>query len=197
MTSRRRIRQGDTVYRAGDTFQFMYAVHSGSFKSTLPLADGGEQVGNFHMTGDLLGLDAMAEGRHSSCAVALEDSEISSLAFADLGPLCMAAAGMQGTLLRLISSEVVRCNAHCVLLGSLNSTQRVATFLLSLSQRLRVRGYSAVEFHLKMTRGEIGSFLGMKLETVSRTFTELQLQRLLQVDRRHIVITDPDGLARV
>jgi CRP/FNR family transcriptional regulator len=197
MINRRRIRQGEKVYREGDQFQFMYAVQSGSFKTTWALADGCEQVGNFHMTGELLGVDGMAEARHASSATALEDSEVSCLPYADLRELQAAAGGMQGAVLRLISREVVRCNAHCVLLGSLNSTQRVATFLLNQSECLRARGYSAVEFHLKMTRGEIGSFLGMTLETVSRTLTELQQQRLLQVERRHILITDLDGLAKV
>ena len=175
----------------------MYAVQSGSFKSTLALVDGSEQVSDFHMAGELLGLDGVAEGLHASSATALEDSEISALSYSHLNELCAAADGVQSAMMRLISREVIRSNSHVVLLGSLNSSQRLAAFLLNQSQRLSKRGYSAVEFHLKMTRGEIGSFLGMTLETVSRTFTELQQQRLLKVERRHIVISDLDGLARV
>ena len=175
----------------------MYAVQSGSFKSTLALVDGSEQVSDFHMAGELLGLDGVAEGLHASSATALEDSEISTLSYSHLNELCAVAGGVQSAMMRLISREVIRSNSHVVLLGSLNSSQRLAAFLLNQSQRLSKRGYSAVEFHLKMTRGEIGSFLGMTLETVSRTFTELQQQRLLKVERRHIVISDLDGLARV
>nr|WP_295786044.1 helix-turn-helix domain-containing protein [Rhodoferax sp.] len=197
MVGRRKIRQGECLFRERDHFQHMYAVQSGSFKSTLALVDGGEQVSDFHMTGELLGLDGVAEGLHASSATALEDSEISTLSFTHLSELCAAAGGVQSAVMRLISREVVRSNSHVLLLGSLNSAQRLAAFLLNQSQRLNKRGYSAVEFHLKMTRGEIGSFLGMTLETVSRTFTELQQQRLLKVDRRHIVISDLDGLARV
>lgn len=196
MVGRRKIRQGEPLYHEREPFEYLYAVQSGSFKSTLALADGCEQVRNFYMTGELLGLDGVAEGRHASSATALEDSEISTVSYAYLTEL-FGTAGVQGSMMRLISREIVRGNGHVVLLGSLNSAQRLAAFLLNQSQRLSARGYSAVEFHLKMTRGEIGSFLGMTLETVSRTFTELQQQRLLTVERRHIVITNLDGLARV
>lgn len=197
MAGRRKIRQGECLFRERDPFQYMYAVHSGSFKSTLALIDGGEQVSDFHMAGELLGLDGVAEGLHASSATALEDSEISTLSYLHLSELCAATGSVQSAVMRLLSREVVRSNSHVMLLGSLNSAQRLAAFLLRQSHRLSARGYSAVEFHLKMTRGEIGSFLGMTLETVSRTFTELQQQRLLKVDRRHIVIEDLNGLSRV
>jgi len=197
MVGRRRIRQGEALYRQRDPFLYLYAVRSGSFKTTLALGDGCEQVNGFNMTGELMGLDGVAEGRHASSATATEDSEISTLSYAHLNELCGAPGGLQVNLMRLISREIVRSNSHLVLLGSLNSAQRLAAFLLNQSQRLSARGYSALEFHLKMTRGEIGSFLGMTLETVSRTFTELQQQRLLSVERRHIVITNLDGLSLV
>lgn len=197
MSGRRKVRQGECLYREGESFQYIYAIHSGSFKSTLALTDGCEQISNFHMTGELLGLDGVAEGLHASSGTALEDSEVSTVSYAYVGELCAAAGDMQSTMMRLIGREVVRSYSHVVVLGSLNSAQRLAAFLLNQSQRLHARGYSAVEFHLKMTRGEIGSYLSLTLETVSRTFTELQLQRLVKVDRRHITITCLDGLARV
>ncbi len=197
MVGRRKVRQGEPLYRERDPFQCLYAVQSGSFKSTLALATGCEQVSNFHMACELLGLDGVAEGCHASSATALEDSEISTLSYTHLSELCAMTADIQACVMRLISREIVRGNRQVLLLGSLNSAQRLAAFLLNQSQRLSARGYSAVEFHLKMTRGEIGSYLGMTLETVSRTFTELQQQRLLAVERRHIVITSLDGLSRV
>lgn len=197
MVGRRKVRQGEGLFRERDHFQYLYAVQSGSFKSTLALADGCVQVSNFHMAGELLGLDGVAEGCHASSATALEDSEISSLSYTHLCELCAETPDMQGSVMRLISREIGRGNNQVLLLGSRNSAQRLAAFLLNQSQRLRARGYSAVEFHLKMTRGEIGSYLGMTLETVSRTFAELQQQRLLTVERRHIVIASLDGLARV
>jgi CRP/FNR family transcriptional regulator len=197
MVGRRKIRQGECLYRERHPFQYLYAVQSGSFKSSMALVNGGEQISDFHMTGELLGLDGVAEGLHASSATALEDAEISTLSYAHLTELCAGPSGIQSAVMRLISREIVRSNSHVLMLGSLNSAQRLAAFLLNQSQRLRARGYSAVEFHLKMTRGEIGSFLGMTLETVSRTLTELQQQRLLTVDRRHVVISDLGGLACV
>lgn len=197
MAGRRRVSQGESLYLEHDHFNFIYAVQSGSFKSTLALADGLEQVSSFHMVGEMLGLDGMADGRHASSAVALEDSEISTLSYAHLTELSSTIRGVHHILMRLISREIVRSHYHMVVLGSLNSTQRLAAFLLNQSERLSARGYSALEFHLKMTRGEIGSFLGLTLETVSRTFGELQDQRLVQVKRRHIVIANLDGLSRV
>jgi CRP/FNR family transcriptional regulator len=197
MGGRRKLRQGECLYRNGEPFRYLYGIHSGSFKSALSLADGCEQVSNFHMNGEFLGLDGVAESLHASTATALEDSEVYSLSYAHLGEICATAGGMQSTVMRLISREFVRSNVHMAVLGSLNSAQRMASFLLLQSQQQHARGYSAVEFHLKMTRGEIGSFLGMTLETVSRTLTELQLQRLVKVDRRHIVIFSLDALAQV
>lgn len=197
MGGRRKVSQGTPLYREHDRFQFIYAVHSGSFKSTLALAEGFEQVCRFHMTGELLGLDGVAEGQHASSAVALEDSEVSMVSYAHLTGLPATIDGLHHAVIRLVSREIVRSNLHMAVLGNLSSCQRLAAFLLNQSECMRARGYSAVEFNLKMTRGEIGSFLALSLETVSRTFTELHQQRLLSVDRRHIRISDIVGLARL
>ena len=197
MASRRKIRHGALLYREHDRFEFLYAVHSGSFKSTLSLADGCQQVNNFYLAGEVLGLDGVADGRHASGAFALEDSVVSMVSSAEINDMSAGVASVHPTVVRLISREIVRGNCHMVMLGSLNSAQRLAAFLLSHSESLQARGYSPLEFHLKMTRSDIGSFLGLTLETVSRMFSELQQQRLLKVERRHIVIADLDGLSRV
>jgi CRP/FNR family transcriptional regulator len=193
---RRKIAAGQTLYRAGDPFHFIYAVRGGTFKSSLTLADGREQVSGFHMAGDLMGLDGVANGRHASMAMALEDTEICSIPYARLNEPVAGAANLQLVVTRLMSREIVREHSLMMLLGSMNAEERLAAFLLNLSQRLKARGYSANEFHLRMSRAEIGSYLGMKLETVSRTFSAFQKQRLLQVDKRHIRITDLAGLGR-
>lgn len=197
MAGRRRVHQGELLYRERDRFEFIYAVHSGSFKSTLALPDGCEQVKLFHVAGELLGLDGVANGRHASGAAALEDSEISTVSYRQLAELTAAVTDVQHAIIRLISREIVRGNCHMVMLGSLNASQRLAAFLLNQSQDLSARGYSAIEFNLKMTRSDIGSFLGLTLETISRTFTDLQQQRLLKVDRRHIIILDLEGLSKI
>jgi len=193
---RRRIRLGETLYRAEDRFQFIYAVRSGTFKSSLTLSDGREQVSGFHMAGELMGLDGVAHGRHASAATALEDAEVCAIPYAHLSELAAGSSDMQMVMARLMSREIVREHSLMMLLGSMNAEERLAAFLINLSQRLKARGYSSHEFHLRMSRAEIGSYLGMKLETVSRTFSAFQQQRLLEVDKRHIRILDLEALTR-
>ena len=196
MFARRKVGAGQALYREGDRFQFIYAVRAGTFKSSLTLADGREQVSGFHMAGELMGLDGVAHGTHASSATALEDTEICAIPYAHLIELAMQSANLQHVVSRLMSREIVREHSLMMLLGSMNAEERLAAFLLNLSQRLKARGYSPSEFHLRMSRAEIGSYLGMKLETVSRTFSAFQQQRLLEVDKRHIRIMDLEGLTR-
>jgi CRP/FNR family transcriptional regulator len=196
MFSRRRVKMGQTLYREGDKFQFIYAVRSGTFKSALTLKDGREQVSGFHMAGELMGLDGLAQGAHASAATALEDAEICAIPYAHLNEIAATSPNLQHIVSRLMSREIVREHSLMMLLGSMNAEERLAAFLLNISQRMKARGYSATEFHLRMSRAEIGSYLGMKLETVSRTFSAFQAQRLLEVDKKHVRIVDIDGLTR-
>jgi CRP/FNR family transcriptional regulator len=192
--ARRRVKEGQALYREGDRFQFIYAVRSGTFKSTLTLKDGREQVTGFQMAGELLGLDGLAAGKHASSAIALEDAEICAIPYAHLSELAATSSDLQHVISRLMSREIVREHNLMMLLGSMNAEERLAAFLLNISQRMKVRGYSASEFHLRMSRAEIGSYLGMKLETVSRTFSAFAQQRLLEVDKKHVRIVDLQGL---
>jgi CRP/FNR family transcriptional regulator len=196
MFARRRVAAGQTLYRPGDRFQFIYAVRTGTFKTGLTVAGGREQVTGFHMAGELMGLDGLANGVHASSAIALEDTEVCAIQYSHLSELAAQSRNLQMALTRLMSREIVREHSLMVLLGSMNAEERLAAFLLNLSQRLKARGYSSCEFHLRMSRAEIGSYLGMKLETVSRTFSAFQQQRLLEVDKKHVRILDADGLAR-
>ena len=196
MFGRRKVPTGQTLYNAGDRFQFIYAVRSGTFKGSLALPDGREQVSGFYMAGELMGLDGVADGTHASSATALEDTDICSIPYARLTELAASNTGMQHLLNQLMGREIVREHGLMVLLGSMNAEERLAAFLLNLSMRLKARGYSASEFHLRMSRAEIGSYLGMTLETVSRTFSAFQQQRLLEVDKRHIRVIDLPGLTR-
>ncbi|MEO7231894.1 MAG: helix-turn-helix domain-containing protein [Polaromonas sp.] len=193
---RRKVKTGQILYREGDRFQFFYAVRSGTFKSNLMLADGREQVNGFYMTGEIMGLDGVAYGTHASSATALEDAEVCAIPYAQISELASGNSGLQQVIGRLMSREILREHSLMMLLGSMNAEERLAAFLLNLSHRLKVRGYSASEFHLRMSRAEIGSYLGMTLETVSRTFSAFQQLRLLEVDKRHIRLIDLDGLRR-
>ena len=194
--ARRRIKEGETLFGEGAKFMFIYAVRSGTFKSSLTARDGREQVSGFQMAGELLGLDGLANGKHASTATALEDAEICAIPYATLGELAAGTAELQNVISRLMSREIVREHSLMMLLGTMNAEERLAAFLLNISQRMKARGYSASEFHLRMSRAEIGSYLGMKLETVSRTFSAFQQQRLLAVDKKHVQITDLEGLTR-
>ena len=193
---RRKVKAGEELFRGGDRFAYIYAVRTGTFKSSLMLADGREQVSAFHMAGELMGLDGLANGRHASASTALEDAEVCAIPYSHLTDLASGSTDMQMVMARLMSREIVREHSLMLLLGSMNAEERLAAFLINLSRRMKARGYSPSEFHLRMSRAEIGSYLGMKLETVSRTFSAFQQRGLLEVDKRHIRIVDLDGLAR-
>ncbi|HSV51940.1 MAG TPA: helix-turn-helix domain-containing protein [Burkholderiaceae bacterium] len=196
MFSRRKVKEGQALYDEGARFQFIFAVRSGTFKSCMSLADGREQVSGFYLAGELMGLDGAAHGTHSSSVIALEDSEVCAIPYAQLTEVAAGSSSMQHIVSRLMSREIVREHSLMMLLGSMNAEERLAAFLLNFSQRLKARGFSASEFHLRMSRAEIGSYLGLKLETVSRTFSAFQQRRLLEVDKRHIRITNMEVLAR-
>lgn len=195
--TRRRVKARQTVYREGDRFHFIYAVRMGTFKSILLLADGREQVSGFYMAGDLMGLDGVANAAHASSVTALEDADICVIPYARLAELANLGGEFQLLVSRLMSREIVREHGLMLLLGSMNAEERLAAFLLNLSRRMKARGFSPSEFHLRMSRAEIGSYLGMTLETVSRTFSAFQERNLLEVERRHIRIADPAGLTNI
>lgn len=193
--ARRRVKAGEPLYHAGEKFGFVYAVRSGTFKTVITLKDGREQVTGFQLAGDVMGLDGLANGAHATTAVPLEDAEICAIPYHQLAEVASRHPNLQGVVRRLLSRELVREHQLMMLLASMNAEERLATFLLNISERMRSRGYSATEFHLRMSRAEIGSYLGMKLETVSRSFSAFQHQGLLEVDKKHVRILDLDRLA--
>ncbi|MBC5767007.1 fumarate/nitrate reduction transcriptional regulator Fnr [Ramlibacter albus] len=195
MFGRRKVKLGQPLFHEGDKFQFIYAVRSGTFKTSLTLRDGRQQVTGFHMAGELMGMDGLASGRHASVSEALEDAEVCAIPYAHLTDLAAHNPNLQHIVGRLMSREIVREHSLMMLLGSMNAEERLAAFLLNLSQRMKARGYSASEFHLRMSRAEIGSYLGMKLETVSRTFSLFQQQGILEVDKKHVRIVDLERLS--
>ena len=192
--SHRRLKSGQALFRAGDAFKGIYVVRSGFIKSVALLEDGREQVTGFYTGGDILGIDAIGAIIHPTDAVALEDSDVCLIAYERLEQSSRDVLAFQRYLHRAFSVEVVRKQAMMVLLGSMRADERLATFLLNLSQRLMERGFSSSDFLLRMSREEIGSFLGMKLETVSRIFSKLHKEGLLEVDTKHVRIVDIDAL---
>ncbi|WP_423222054.1 fumarate/nitrate reduction transcriptional regulator Fnr [Ideonella lacteola] len=197
VATRRSVRRGDALFRAGEPFQSLYAVRTGFFKTCVSAEDGRDQVTGFQMAGELLGLDGISGDSHSCDAVALEDSQVCVIPFADLERLSREFVDLQRQFHKIMSREIVRDHGVMLLLGSMRAEERLAAFLLNLTQRLQARGFSPSALVLRMTREEIGSYLGLKLETVSRTFSKFQDDGLLEVKQRHIRILDQAGLQQL
>jgi len=195
--ARRRVRRGESLFNAGDVFHSVYAVRSGFFKTTLLNEDGREQVTGFNMPGELIGMDGIGTGSYHGNAVALEDCEVCVLPFSLIEELGREIPLVQRNLHSVLSREIVRDHGVMMLLGSMRAEERLAVFLLNLSKRFVRRGYSPSDFHLRMTREEIGSYLGLKLETVSRLFSKFQEDRLIDVQQKHVRIRDIKGLEQV
>ena len=197
VSTRKRIKRGEHLYRAGQAFDAIYAVRSGFFKTDVLLEDGREQVTGFQMAGELLGLDGISTEHHSCNAIALEDSDVCTIPFSHLEGLSREIQTLQHHFHKVMSREIVRDHGVMMLLGTMRAEERLATFLLNLSQRFTARGYSPAEFYLRMTREEIGSYLGLKLETVSRAFSRFQEEGLIAVQQKHIRILNTPGLKRL
>lgn len=191
---RLRLAKGESLYRAGTRFTALYAVRVGSLKTVVAVEDGREQVAGYHMIGDIVGLDGIGNDLHGSAALALEDAEVCVLPFDDLAVLSRSVPALQRNLHRFLAREIARDHEMMLLLGSMRAEERLAAFLLDLSERYRRRGYSATEFVLRMTREEIGSHVGLTLETVSRLFSRFQNQGLIRVQGRAILILESAAL---
>jgi CRP/FNR family transcriptional regulator len=193
---RRQVPRGQTLFRAGDTFESLYAIRTGFFKTCVSCEDGRDQVTGFQMSGELLGLDGISMDRHSCDAVALEDSTVCVIHYDQLERVAQDIPDLQRVFHKIMSREIVRDHGVMLQLGSMRAEERLATFLLNLTQRLHLRGFSQTALVLRMTREEIGSYLGMKLETVSRCFSKFQEEGILEVKQRDIRILDTDALKR-
>jgi CRP/FNR family transcriptional regulator, anaerobic regulatory protein len=197
VATRRKIRRGEALFRAGDRFESLYALRLGFLKSTLMSADGREQVTGFHMAGELVGLDGIGGQSHHCDTVALEDTEVCVIPYERLEEVSSAVPMLQSHFHKVMSREIVREHGVMLLLGSMHAEERLAAFLLNLSQRFEARGYSRSEFVLRMTRAEIGSYLGLKLETVSRALSRFAQDGLIEVNQKHLRILDQDGLRAI
>jgi CRP/FNR family transcriptional regulator, anaerobic regulatory protein len=195
--ARRRLKRGESLYKSGGEFNAIYAIRSGFFKTSLVDGEGREQVTGFSMVGELMGLEGLGAGAYQGTAVALEDSEVCILPYALVEEMAREVPALQRQLHAVLSREIVRDHGVMMLLGSMRAEERLATFLLNLSKRFVRRGYSACDFHLRMTRDELGSYLGLKLETVSRLFSRFQEDGLIEVQQKHVRIVDTAGLERI
>ena len=191
---KRRLRGGQHLYRTGESAESLYIVRSGFMKSSVVTTDGREQVTRFHMMGDLTGLAAIGADYHATDAVALEDTEVCEIPFAGLQKLTLRVPTLQHRLYGLMNQEIQAERDALVLLGTMRAEERVASFLLDLGRRYQALGFSGSRFHLRMSRADIGSYLGLRLETVSRLLSRFQIEGLLRVEGKSLQILDADGL---
>jgi CRP/FNR family transcriptional regulator len=195
--SARSVSRGEALYRNGDRFDNIYAVRSGSMKTVMVHRDGREQVTGLRLSGEPLGLDGISADVHACSAFALEDSTVCIVPYSALKQLCREISSIQERMHKLLGAQIVSEAAQMMVLGSLSADERVAAFLLDVSQRNAQRGYSWSEFNLRMTREDMGSYLGMTLETVSRTLSRFQKRGLIDTRGKHIHIVDLEGLRQV
>ena len=194
---RRKIKRGAALFRNGETFTSLYAIRTGFFKTCVATEDGRDQVTGFQMAGEIIGLDGIVNDHHTCDAVALEDAEVCVMPFDRIEELSREVTALQTHVHKIMSREIVREHGVMLLLGSMRAEERLAAFLLNLVQRLHARGFSQSELVLRMTREEIGSYLGLKLETVSRTFSKFVEEGIVEVKQRHVRILEPDALKRI
>lgn len=188
------IQPGHHLFRPGDKSHSLFALRSGALKSYCITEDGEEQVLGFTLPGELTGMDGLSGDSYASAAVVLETSSICELPYSKLENLCHDIPGLQRQLLKVVGREITSDQQMLMLLGKRTAEERLASFLLSLSTRYKQRSLSPTEFNLPMSRQDIGNYLGLAIETVSRLFAQFQDKQVLKVNRRQITILDMDAL---
>jgi len=194
---KRKTVRGAALYRQGDILKSLYVVRSGAFKSVGAVGAENEKVTGLHLPGDILGLDAINGRVHGYGAVALEDSDVCVLPYAALTRLTLRIPTLQEHLLRALSGDIVRDRGLMLRLGSMSAEQRLAAFLVALSDRHQRLGYASSRFNMRMMRQEIASYLGLTVETVSRLFSRLQHDRVIEVRGREVQVKDVPGLRKL
>ncbi len=189
--------RGDYLFRSNEPFHNLYAVKTGSVKTFIPNGKGAEQVLGFHLPGELIGLSAIEGGTHLCSAKVLETAAVCAIPFGLLEELSATIPSLQHQMYCLLSKEIGQETGMLTLLGGRSAEEKLAAFLLSLSDRFKQRGFSSTDFYLSMSRHEIGSYLGLAVETVSRLFTRFQEEGLLQVERKHVQLMNHAGLKNI
>lgn len=190
-------KKGDHLYRQNDEFKSVYAVRSGSFKSYVLSNSGQGRVTGFFLPGEIIGMDGIASQRYANSIQAMEHSSICEIPFSQLERLSHQLPNLQHHFFAIMGNEIAKDQQIHTLLCSYTAEERTAQFLLGLSSRYARVSLSPVRFLLPMTRGDIGEYLGLTVETVSRIFTALQRKGLIAVSNREIEITDIDGLRKL
>jgi CRP/FNR family transcriptional regulator len=189
-----KLKKGETLYRNGEKLDALFGLRLGSVKTQLEEASGQVQITGFFLPGEIIGLDGMLDGEHGTNAVAMEDSEVCVVRLKDIDDISRYVPSLQQQVRRVMSKEIARTYQVMLALGSMRSEARLAAFLINLSQRLTALGYSSTDFIMRMSREEIGNYLGLTLETVSRLFSRFARDGLIRVSQREIRILDMEAL---
>lgn len=191
---RRQLKRGDYLFRLGEPLRAIYSIRFGSLKSYVLSNDGRMQITGFHIVGEALGLSDLAMGHHTTEAQALESTSLCEIPLAHLEALCLENPAISRQMQHILSDEIQHYQRLALLLGRKTAEERLATFLLDLSSRYLVRGFSPHAFNLSMSRGDIGTYLGIAEETVCRLFSRFQEDGLIEARRRFIRLLSPDRL---
>jgi len=195
--NRRLIERGELLYRTNEPVRAIYAVRSGSVKTYVLTSNGRMQITGFHIAGELLGLGAIAANYFTTEAMALETTMVCEVPIEVLEVYSKEIPTVRQQMLKILSQEILDNQELMLLLGKKSADERLATFLLSISQRFRRRRYSPTEFNLSMSRSDIGNYLGIAEETVCRVFTRFQSEGLLATKHRQVQLLDLDRLDNI
>jgi len=191
------VHKNDYLFRAGDNNRSIYAVLSGSVKTLVDNPNGEEQIVGFHLPGELLGMDGFSGDAHTCSSVALETSSVCEFPLEKLDEVCHEVPSIQYAMRRIMGKEVTKDHAMLLLLGRMSAEEKLASFLVSLSNRMAQRHWKPTEFNLTMPRQDIANYLGLAVETVSRLFAHLQDQKIIEVNRRRVNISDMQRLKAI
>ncbi|GBE09102.1 fumarate and nitrate reduction regulatory protein [bacterium BMS3Bbin11] len=194
VTGRPQLKKSDYLFHSGDKFQSLYALKSGAIKTYGSTRDGREQITGFHFAGELIGLDAIGNNMHNCNAVALEKTVVCELPYKNIENISLQVPSIQQEITRLMSLEIHNDEEMLMAIGSMRAEQRVACFLFSLYRRLMLTNKEKSMFRLPMTREEIGNYLGLSLETVSRRMSSLHEEGVIEVENRLIKLKNIDRL---
>jgi len=190
----RPLQKGEHLFRSDDPLSSLYTVRSGSIKLFTYSDDGDEQIIGFYLPGEIVGLDGVENNSHCCSAVALETSSLCTFPYTQLSDVCKKVPALQNQMFRLMGREISYENKLLLTISRKSAEERIATFLNSLSSRFKELGFSADEFKLSMSRQEIGNYLGLTIETVSRIFSRFQKKKYIAIDRKHIQILDRSSI---
>ncbi len=191
------IHKNDELFKAGEELRCLYAIRSGTIKTYTITEQGEEQITAFHLAGDIVGFDAINTGQHQSFAQALETSMVCEIPYETLDVLAGKMSSLRQQMMRLMSNEICGDQNMIVLLSKKSAEERLAAFIYDLSCRFGERGFSPKEFRLSMTRGDIGNYLGLTVETISRLLGRFQKSKIIEVRGKYITILDGDELAKL